>query len=165
MSFVTTPTTGCRFSVTWRMRDKMEPLHPTETVVHHLRYWAWCECGRTGPYRTEENLAAEDGADHAFPGWRTLPIMRDRPMGEVTTAAWVRWEDEAIRVYPKGWFEAGGPVRTERMPGATRHAPQTGPGGGYDMYARTTPYRRRRRTTEPAQLSLLDSRGGASWSR
>ncbi|MFE7461645.1 DUF6349 family protein [Streptomyces sp. NPDC057554] len=154
---MSTPTTGCQFAVTWRMRDKMEPLHATETGMSHLRYWAYCECGYTGPYRTEENQAAEDGADHAFPGWRTLPIMRRREHKELNYSGWLQWEAMAIAVYPSGWFEAGGPVRTERLMGGSRHAPTMGPGGGYDMCARMIKHPTKQ---DVEQGSLFDTAGG-----
>ncbi|WP_435112741.1 DUF6349 family protein [Nocardiopsis synnemataformans] len=162
MTRVTTPQTGCRFDVTWRPRDLMEPLHATETDLYHLRYLAYCSCGYAGPPRTVENTAAEDGADHAFPGWRTLPVMRPRPVGEDVYDAWMRWADQAARVYPPGWFDAGGPVRTERDKYATRHAPTMGPGGGYDMCARTRPYPAswKRRDTGSGQEGLFDTAGG-----
>jgi hypothetical protein len=42
--------------------------------------------------------------------------MDSKPYGK--EAGWLK---EAKRRYPAGWIEAGGPIRTARPPGATRH--------------------------------------------
>ena len=75
----------------------------------------------------DENLAAEDACGHAWPGWWDLPVMDSKPYGKEAD-----WLKEAKRRYPAGWIEAGGPIRTTRTPGATRHhyAPEW---GGFDL--------------------------------
>ncbi|OLT26348.1 hypothetical protein BJF83_21345 [Nocardiopsis sp. CNR-923] len=153
---VTTPITGCRVSVVSVLRDEYEPLHETETSLFHLRYWSTCPtCGHTGPYRTDENEAAEDGHDHAFPGWRNLPVMGARPYHEHRGAC-AAWEADALRVYPQGWFEAAGPILTERPGGGTRHVPGRAPGGGFDI---GIPTPTRRPSAEAEQLDLFDIAG------
>lgn len=136
MNRVETPTTGCRAQVTQTRLGPREPREPTEEPNYHLRYRATCPtCGHTGPARSDENAAAEDACDHAYPGWRTLPVLEHRPL-DYQTAAVAHWEEAARRAYPPGWFDQQGPVRTERSPGGTRHVPGRAPGGGYDMTGR-----------------------------
>jgi len=80
--------------------------------------------------RDDENAAAEDALDHAHPGWRDLPVMPTMP-GDPKKLA--RWTAEVSAVYPAGWLEAAGPVRTWRQGLGTRHVPGRSPWGGYDV--------------------------------
>ena len=89
-------------------------------------------CTWEGPIRTSENLAAEDAHDHAWPGWRRLPIAPRRPRVS-TKAAFGRWVDKVNATYPAGWLEAGGPIRTARQGIGTRHVPNVTGFGGYDL--------------------------------
>ncbi len=86
-------------------------------------------CDWEGPVRVGENAAVEDACDHAYPGWRALPVLPQVPGGDRAVKTWL---EKAKAVYPPGWIEAGGPVRTARTPPGTRHhlAPAW---GGYDM--------------------------------
>jgi hypothetical protein len=94
-------------------------------------------CGWVAPeVREDENPAAEDAVDHAWPGWRELPVVGHLPWAEGPKAlvqkqgVWLRrWGPS----FPAGWLEAGGPIRTEREPMGTRHVPGRTPWGGYDM--------------------------------
>ncbi|MFI9591129.1 DUF6349 family protein [Nonomuraea sp. NPDC052265] len=122
----------CRVTVRyWHVKDG-EPSPPTvHDPTFHMRYRSHCGgCGDEGPVRSRENEAAEDGCDHAYPGWRDLPVMEHRPYEGKPLA---RWQEECRRVYPAGWFERQGPVREYRNPGGTRHVPGYAPGGGYCM--------------------------------
>jgi hypothetical protein len=86
-----------------------------------------------------ENLAAEDGMNHAWPGWRDLPIVPDMPYMDgspgtkANTRKMQRWAEQVNAVYPAGWLEAGGPIRTARTGLGTRHVNDRTPYGGYDM--------------------------------
>ncbi|MFI6290084.1 DUF6349 family protein [Nonomuraea sp. NPDC050790] len=122
----------CRTTVCSWTAEPGDPAPPTvKQPEYHLRYRSLCGgCGHTGPDRSEENAAVEDGCDHAFPGWRELPVMAERPYAG---AALERWEAEARAVYPAGWFDRGGPVRATRRPMGGRHVPGYAPGGGYSM--------------------------------
>jgi hypothetical protein len=97
-------------------------------------------CDWEGLVRLTENHATEDAHDHAWPGWRELPVIaRAAPRG--TSAEdkrdYDRWLEAAVPLHPAGWIESGGPVRTARQAGrGTRHVPGHGtPFGGYDMAA------------------------------
>ncbi|GAB2918089.1 DUF6349 family protein [Nonomuraea fastidiosa] len=81
-------------------------------------------CDWEGPDRASLNQAIEDGHDHAFPGWRTLPAVVRKPSAD--------WLEQVTRAYPPGWFSSGGPIITVR--GMDRlHWPCQAPGGGYDL--------------------------------
>jgi hypothetical protein len=102
-------------------------------------------CGWSGPIRHPEaggeHVAVEDAHDHAFPGWRDLPVVPKRPeWGESKAArkAMQTWAARLAQVYPVGWLERGGPIRTDRGPiGSigTRHVPEVAGYGGYDLSA------------------------------
>ncbi len=87
-----------------------------------------------------ENPAAEDALNHAWPGWRDLPVAPDFPHIQSGTSkadlrALARWAEQVNAIYPEGWLEAGGPVRTLRSGRGTRHVPDRTPYGGYDVAA------------------------------
>ncbi|MFF3665421.1 DUF6349 family protein [Microtetraspora malaysiensis] len=126
------PDGTCRAGVGWQYRPDDVPMEPTEDEPFHLRYRSRCSgCGHTGPARSRENRAAEDACDHAYPGWRDMPVMEYRPYEGKKARA--RWEAAARAVYPEGWFERGGPVREYRTGCGMRHVPKYAPGGGYCM--------------------------------
>ncbi|GAA2351073.1 hypothetical protein SVIO_040080 [Streptomyces violaceusniger] len=63
--------------------------------------------------------------DHSHPGWRDLPAIPER-RGR-------HWLTHAQCLYPDGWFERSGPIRTIRIGIEKRHKPGAAPGGGYDL--------------------------------
>lgn len=85
--------------------------------------------GEPQPGLGSENLAAEDALDHAWPGWRDLPVIHRKPGSPKAAAGWL---ERVTAEYPAGWLEAGGPIRTWRTGLGTRHVPGYGPFGGYD---------------------------------
>jgi hypothetical protein len=93
-------------------------------------------CRWEGPPRDRENRAVEDAHDHAWPGWRDLPIVPSPPepgtsaKQRATTASWAAHVDD---VYPADWLKTGGPIRTRRAPLGTRHVPHRTGFGGYDL--------------------------------
>jgi hypothetical protein len=91
-------------------------------------------CDWEGQVRGEENAATEDACDHSWPGWRDRPVVDGPPCEDRRRAAWSR---RVAALYPPGWVESGGPVRTRRTPGGTRHAWKHGL--GYDMCGEVTP--------------------------
>lgn len=103
---------------------------------------ACLHCTWEGPLRDEENTAAEDAHDHAWPGWRDLPLVPRRPDAAVTrkqtSSALRRWIDQVNAVYPTGWLESGGPIRTRRHTVGTRHVPNRTGFGGYDLCGHVT---------------------------
>ena len=97
-----------------------------------LLYRACCRrpgCDWEGPERDNENTAAEDGCDHAWPGWRDRPAAPEPPRitsgtTKAERTAITRWTEQVNRLYPPGWVEDGGPIRTRREASSgTRHVP------------------------------------------
>lgn len=107
--------------------------HEDCSCVGDLVYRGAClHCGWEGDVRADENTAAEDAHDHAWPGWRDLPIVPRRPENQ---KARPRWIEAVTAAYPAGWLESGGPIRTTRSPHGTRHVPNHTGFGGYDLCA------------------------------
>jgi hypothetical protein len=110
-------------------------------VLGALLYRSVCRkkgCDWEGSEHGRQNPAVEDGMDHAWPGWRHLPPVPRLPdnwFGPSKAAAKSRagWEAKVNEVYPDGWLESGGPIRTVRRSMETRHAEHTTPYGGYDL--------------------------------
>ncbi|MFF3665430.1 DUF6349 family protein [Microtetraspora malaysiensis] len=111
-----------------------------------------------------ERDAVEAAHDHAWPGWRDLPAVRQPGSNHA------RWLAGVKRAYPDGWLEAGGPIVTVRADSRfSRHEPGKAPGGGYDLaavgYGRTK--RRARHVQDAIEWELsapgvplgLDTRG------
>jgi hypothetical protein len=95
-------------------------------------------CGWEGEPCEDENTAAEDAHDHAWPGWRQLPVVaRCPPQGPQTGKqnALSGWLERVDQVYPVGWISGGGPIRTRRDGIGTRHVPLATPFGGWDLAA------------------------------
>lgn len=96
-----------------------------------LLYRAACTCGWEGPVREDENHASEDVVDHLWgPGWRELPAVPKPPEDKKLMPRWIA---AVNALYPTGWLEAGGPIRTERGPMGRRHVPGRSGFGGYDL--------------------------------
>jgi Family of unknown function (DUF6349) len=89
-------------------------------------------CDWEGEPHDRENAVAEDACDHSWPGWRDLPSVPRVPEERKKRAAWV---DRVVGLYPAGWLEDGGPIRTARSGYGTRHVPGSTPFGGYDLAA------------------------------
>ena len=98
---------------------------------------ACLHCTWEGPLRDRENSAAEDAHDHVWPGWRALPLVPRRPdtasNSQKTSAALRNWIAHVNAIYPAGWLESGGPIRTLRTTYGTRHVPNHTGFGGYDL--------------------------------
>lgn len=116
--------------------QKCKHYHAECMCVGDLVYRGAClHCSWEGTTRPSENQAAEDAHDHAWPGWRALPIA-PRPPETAATArnqARTRWVKTITVLYPPGWLEAGGPIRTTRHRSGTRHIPNHTGFGGYDL--------------------------------
>lgn len=86
-----------------------------------------------------ENHAVEDALDHAFPGWRDLPVVQVPPSGDIGPAhakAVAAWRAKVDPALPPGWIDRGGPIRTRRSAYGTRHVPGRTVGvPGYDVCA------------------------------
>lgn len=135
---------------------KHDGPHGDCMCVGDLTYMAICEPHGWHVTADDENSAVEGWHDHAFPGWRELPIvparLRDAEKIGLSKAA-KKWVEDH---YPKSMQIVGGPVITERRSMGTRHVPGRSPWGGYDIShtavdpSRTIEPRRRRRTHEVA---------------
>jgi Family of unknown function (DUF6349) len=126
------PTARCQASVlSADLRpDASYPMACACTRADALLYRGACRgCDYEGPPRDGENPAAEDALDHAWPGWRDLPVVAPVP-GDPKVKA--RWTEDLRQAYPVEWLEAAGPIRTWRTGLGTRHVPGRTPWGGYD---------------------------------
>jgi hypothetical protein len=137
-----TPTQRCQTTIlTADLRRRGNDPVPPCGHDGPLQYRACClrpGCDWEGPERDGENTAAEDGCDHAWPGWRDLPAVPEPPhitSGTTKTdrRAIARWTEQVNRIYPAGWLEDGGPIRTRRGTSGRRHVPAGTPYGGYDL--------------------------------
>ena len=90
-----------------------------------------------------EAAVVEAWHDHAWPGWRDLPVMphamrphgggmgtKNKERGVTKARDWVEAN------YPPEWQVDGAPVLTERVQYGTRHVPYYSPWGGFDLCAR-----------------------------
>ena len=118
-------------------------LEPDCLCVGDLVYRGACRhCTWEGDIRGCENAGAEDAHDHAWPGWRDLPIAPRRPESGTSTqqkrtiAAWVTTVNN---IYPAGWLQSAGPIRTRRKGIGTRHVPNRTGFGGYDLCGEVEP--------------------------
>lgn len=112
--------------------DHPDP-HDGCACVGDLTYMAICEPHRWHAIADDENTAVEGWHDHAFPGWRDLPIMPShlRQVDKVGLSnAAKQWVE---RNYPESMQVDGAPVITERSSMGTRHVPGRSPWGGYDL--------------------------------
>lgn len=130
------PTGACRPTIL--MADlRCDHLGHDCMCVGDLIYRGAClHCTWEGPVRDDENPAAEDAHDHAWPGWRELPIAPRRPESGTNAKqnkAMARWIQTINNIYPAGWLQAGGPIRTSRRRYGTRHVPNHTGFGGYDL--------------------------------
>lgn len=111
--------------------------------VSDLVYRGAClHCVWEGEIRADHNSAVEDAHDHAWPGWRDLPIVARRPApgaSKAQAAAMHRWVAAVNDAYPGGWLESGGPIRTARCYHGTRHIPDHTGFGGYDLCGESEP--------------------------
>lgn len=108
-------------------------------VGNHVFRGACLGCTWEGPIVQDAADAVADAHDHAWPGWRDLPIVGRRPESGTTKkqlAATQAWEDGVNRIYPSGWLHAGGPIITARTGYGTRDVPNCTGHGGYDLCAR-----------------------------
>lgn len=84
----------------------------------------------------EESAATEAWHDHAFPGWRDLPILPDKLRGQMGTRKMTPKLEEWFEAhYPTEFRVLGAPILTTRGKYGTRHVPNYSPFGGYDLSA------------------------------
>jgi len=133
--------------------------------VGDLTYMAICEPHGWHAIASDENSAVECWHDHAFPGWRDLPILparlRDSEKVGLSKAA-RKWADQH---YPASMQVVGAPVITERNGIGTRHVPGRSPWGGYDISSTAVGPRRElgtRRRQQTQDLSVESGRAATA---
>ena len=82
----------------------------------------------------DENTVVETWHDHAWPGWRDLPVMPLKT-GEFPDTHARRRQRWASEHQPAAWQAYGAPIRTAREGHATRHVEAKSPWKGYDLAA------------------------------
>lgn len=85
-----------------------------------------------------EDSAVEAWHDHAWPGWRDLPVI---PVGVRPGAGGINKSTKGalawvVANYPPEWQVPGAPMVTQRDGSGRRHVPGYSPWGGYDLSAR-----------------------------
>lgn len=73
-----------------------------------------------------EKTAVEAWHDHAFPGWRDLPVIPPT-RSDAARATFIEVN------YPEAWKVQHAPIRTTRLKYGTRHVPGRSPWGGFDL--------------------------------
>ena len=72
--------------------------------------------------------------DHAFPGWRQLPILPAKLRGQMGTRKMTPKLEEWLEAnYPPEFRVPGAPILTDRGGSGTRHVPEYSPYGGFDL--------------------------------
>ncbi|MBT2390719.1 hypothetical protein J7E87_15110 [Streptomyces sp. ISL-1] len=137
------PTADHQPTVITRRWNQPAPQHPEETWTY-LHRGTCLGCTWEGLDRRRTDEAVEDAHDHTHPKWRTLPPLPER-RGR-------HWLTHAKHLYPEGWFDNGGPVRTIRTGIEKQHRPGGAPGGGYDLAV--VPRKRERRMAINETLPL-----------
>lgn len=131
-----TPTgPGCQPAVLERLvyADPLAAVGGDFSSYSHSEFLAACHgCEWRDVPVDSENEATEAAHDHAFLGWRSLPVL---PYLAAEPTQQQSRELRALidRLYPSQWIERHGPVLTRRSPVGTRHVPKRAPTGGYDM--------------------------------
>ncbi|SED60124.1 hypothetical protein SAMN05428942_2110 [Streptomyces sp. 2112.2] len=111
-----------------------------------LHRGACLACPWEGPDRQRRDPAIEDAHDHTHPEWRNLPIFDRARSGKGAKV----WRLHVMAMYPRGWFEAGGPLRLYAEPPFDRHEAGAAPGGGYILHTA----RRKPQPLRALQLTL-----------
>jgi hypothetical protein len=151
-----------QFSAELRCPPDQHEVSPADcSCVGGLVTQLICEPCEWHVIAADENSAVESWHDHAFPGWRDLPVVpariRVRKERGLTKPA-LDWITEH---YPTRAQIPGAPIITERSPQTTRHVPGYSPRGGYDLAHVPTQGQRRepRRSAarQRASASAFDS--------
>ncbi|MFE9553145.1 DUF6349 family protein [Streptomyces sp. NPDC006703] len=115
------------------------------TDTQWLHRGACLACPWEGPDRRRRDDAIEDAHDHTHPGWRDLPIFDRSRSGKASKTWWAH----VRATYPKGWFDAGGPLRLYAAPPFDRHEAGAAPGGGFILHEA------RRKAQPPSAVQLV----------
>ena len=106
---------------------------PCECVGNylHLIVCDTCELHWIDP---DWNVVVEAWHDHAFPGWRELPVLPPKLRGQMGNNKMnPKLEDWLDTNYPEHFRIPGAPILTNRGGTGTRHVPNYSPYGGFDL--------------------------------
>lgn len=120
-------------------RDQADHDHSANPLPGQLMTQSNCPACRWHHIDPSERKVVEAWHDHAFPGWRELPVLPTklaRNRGEKKTNAKIL--DWALAHYPTSFQINGAPIITERNSDATRAVAGRSPFGGYDLAHPTT---------------------------
>ncbi|TDC12943.1 hypothetical protein E1265_28930 [Streptomyces sp. 8K308] len=106
--------------------------------------WEGSEHGGRG-WREGANQAVEDAHDHAFPSWRSLPVLDLRTAASPHRAERL-WRGITTR-YPSGWVDAGAPALCTRPGADALHLPPSGRYPRYRLFVKKPPHRGTTTTT------------------
>ena len=156
---------GGRCRPTTEDNHRWDHTQRNEDADHSARTMIWrgacLGCGWHGPTRDNENLAVEDAHDHAWPGWRTLPIVPRCPY-ECNATGRQKWINTVAAFYRLHGFDVdewgigtGAPIRTERRQMGTR-SHYSHDVNGYDICGHISDDTPRAATpVTPSQISLF----------
>lgn len=131
---------------------------PCECVGDRL-YLVVCDTCETHWIDGDWNTVVEAWHDHAFPGWRELPIIPGKLRGQTGTAKMTPKHQEWFEAnYPTAFRVQGAPVLTDRGGMGTRHVPATAPTAASTLRS-SGDDRDPRRPKNPGQLAAEDVEG------
>lgn len=146
--------------------ERLSPYYGDKVIA----FAAGCTgCGWLSDERPAQMQALAEGLDHSHPGWWALPIVRSLKAG-AGMADRAKWARTVARMYPTGWFESAGPVRTHRQHakdgfGYVRlmEEPIAGgaPGGGWDVPGIIE--RKVDGKAEAVRMVFVPTKGVSSW--
>ena len=123
-----------RYGVASPGRDQSNHDHLAAPLPGHLMAQANCATCRWHLIDRNERTVVEGWHDHAFPGWRDLPVLpaklarnQGEKKGDAAIHDWVHTH------YPTNWQTVGAPIITERGLHATAAVARRSPFGGYDL--------------------------------
>lgn len=104
--------------------------HDHDPLPGGLMYQAICPTCRWHDIAASERAVVEAWHDHAWPGWRDLPIAPGSLVRGGASRRLREWVDDH---YPSQWRRGGAPILSERDAGGTRPVPGRSPFRGYDL--------------------------------
>lgn len=119
-------------------------------TVSEFESAGWCRCpgelltkviceGCSWHHIGTETQTVEAWHDHAFPGWRQLPVFPPKLRGQMgSRELTAKREDWLESHYPAEFRTPLAPILTDRSKFGTRHVPGYSPYGGFDLSAGVT---------------------------
>lgn len=113
----------------WERRETLRTCYCVQLDLHQAN----CSACEWHHITDNEQDAIEAWHDHAFPGWRELPVCPIPFSGMGGDKKAITWVKEN---YPVEMQRPFAPVLTERQPVGTRSVPGRSPWGGFDLCGR-----------------------------